>query len=566
MSYLREFPIDRTLEIIGRLIDDCSTHGPLSLSLKKLFDEGRYLELIDFEFDYTEAYSKDDFLYARQIQGFLKKQDFLELGVDREGNAWKTFLAAEESCLRTNERFRSNLAGESPAVHAILFIAARKIASILGDVPTYAELDFSFGPGATTSVKRARSNPRVKLEAPIVCSANFVPHAKEFLAEFPGWRDSHITDENQLRLQLSHAKLQFVPKTSKTLRSIGVEPTLNGLGQKGIGKFLKKRLKRAGVDLSDQSRNQRLAMEGSETGLLSTVDLQSASDTIAYGLVMHLLPWDWFDLLDRFRSPCVSYKDRVLTLEKFSSMGNSYTFELESLIFYSLAYSVCSYLGLDTKDVSCYGDDIIIPTSAYGLLKEILMVCGFSINETKSYSTGPFRESCGADYLVGFDIRPFYLKDRINVRILFLMHNWFIRNCEPELAKLILSYIPSHMQIFGPDGFGDGHLIGSHQLRSSRKLKRAGFEGGFFDTYVAVGNRIKLQELTDYVYPTYSIYVQEETLERQSELNFAGESVEPIHDVVPGFKCFRRVSIYTLRTTVFAKNKNLTSRSLPSFC
>jgi len=554
LSYLREFPIDKTLEIIGRLIDDCSTHGPLSYSLKKLFDEGKYLELIDFEFDYEKAYSKDDFLYARQIQGFLKKQDFLDLGINREDVAWKTFKAAEDLCRNTNERFRSGLAGESSAAHSILFIAARKIASILGDVPTYDELKFSFGPGATTSVKRARSHPRVKLEAPMTCSTSFVPHAKEFLAEFPGWVSSHLDNENCLRLEVSHAKLQFVPKTSKTLRSIGVEPTLNGLGQKGIGTFLKRKLKRAGVDLSDQTRNQKLAKQGSETGLLSTVDLSSASDTISYGLVMHLLPWDWFDLLDRFRSPCVSYKNEVIRLEKFSSMGNSYTFELESLIFYSIAYSVCSYLGLDTKDVSCYGDDIIIPTSAYGLLEEILIVCGFVVNKSKSYFKGPFRESCGADYLVGFDIRPFYLKDRVNVRILFLMHNWFIRNCEPKLAKLIIEYIPSHMRIFGPDGFGDGHLIGSHQLRTSRKLRRAGYEGGFFDTYVAVANRIKLPELSDYVYPTYSIYAQEETLEQASE-NSLLEPVDPVHDIVPGFKCFRRLSIYTLRTTIFAKTK-----------
>lgn len=541
MAYTKLYPTSKSLTIIGRLVGSCmSQGGPLAAKLGTLFLEEKYLELINFKFDYSESFSKDDYYYARQIQGFLSKQDFLDLGLDREKAAWETFLHAEELCKDTNERFRNGLVGVSPDVHAVLFSAARKISTILGDVPTYSELDFSFGPGATTSVKRARSNPRVKLEAPLTCSTSLLPHAKEFLAEFPGWTDSHIREGN-LKMNLSHGKLQFVPKTSKTLRSIGVEPTLNGFGQQGIGRFLKKRLKRSGVDLSDQTKNQRLAREGSLTDCLATVDLSSASDTISYNLVMHLLPWDWFDLLDRFRTPCVSYKDKMVTLEKFSSMGNSYTFELESLIFYSLAFSVCTHLGLDPKQVSTYGDDIILPSAAMTLFAEILKVCGFIVNDSKSYSTGPFRESCGADYFEGCDIRPFYLKDQISVRTLFNMHNWFVRHGEPQLAGLVMIEIPTSDRIFGPDGYGDGHLIGSYRLRSSRSLKRAGFEGGFFDTYLSVNKRIKMRELTDWVYPTYSIYT----------LGDAESSGPRDHDVVPGSQFFKKVSIYTLKRSIF---------------
>lgn len=541
MAYTKLFPIDKSLTIIGRLVGSCSHGGPLSSELAELFNRKQYLDIINYKFDYSLPYSKDDFFYARQIQGFLSKQDFLDLGIDREQVAWDTFMAAEKLCSETNDRFRNNLVGVSSDVHSILFMAARKIETILGDVPTYSELDFSFGPGATTSVKRARSNPRVKLEAPLTCSTSLLPHAKEFLAEFPGWRDSHIHQGN-LKMNLSHGKLQFVPKTSKTLRSIGVEPTLNGFGQQGIGRYLKKRLKRAGVDLSDQTKNQRLACEGSVSNRLATVDLSSASDTISYNLVMHLLPWDWFDLLDRFRTPCVSYKDKIVRLEKFSSMGNSYTFELESLIFYSLAYSVCSFMGLDPKCVSTYGDDIILPSDAMTIFSEILTVCGFIVNESKSYSTGPFRESCGADYLDGLNIRPFYLKDQISVRTLFNMHNWFIRHGEPKLAKLICDEIPTSDRIFGPDGYGDGHLIGSYRLRSSRSLKRSGFEGGFFDTYLSVNKRIQLREMTDWVYPTYSIYT----------LGDAESSGPRDHDVVPGSQFFKKVSIYTLKRSIFS--------------
>lgn len=542
MDYIKEFPIDKSLIIIGRLVETCARlGGPLSQELRKLFLNGDYLGLINFSFDYSKDYSCDDFLYARQIQALLSKQEWLDLGIDKEAVAFTTFMNAEKLCEETNLRFRGDLSDVSSDVNAVLHGASRKIATTLGEVPSLSDLDFSFGPGATTNVKRARSNPRIKLEAHLTCSHEFVSHAKEFLAEFPSWTESHVDENRQLRLYPSHGKLQFVPKSSKTMRSIGVEPTLNGFGQQGIGKYIRKRLQRAGIDLTDQTKNQKLACKGSIDGSLATVDMSSASDTIAYGLVMHLLPWDWFDLLDKFRTGSVTYKNEVIHLHKFSSMGNSYTFELESLIFYSLAYSTCTHMGLDPKVVSVYGDDVIIPVEAMTLFDEVLKTCGFVINLTKSYFQGPFRESCGADYLGGIDIRPFYLKDQVSCRVLFNMHNWFIRHGEPALADEVLKNIPDHMKIFGPDGYGDGHLIGSYRLRGNRKLKRMGHEGGFFDTFVAVSKRIQLRELNDWVYPVYCIYVSG---------NSPDKAISE-HDIVPGVKFYKKVSIYTLKRSIF---------------
>lgn len=543
MDYLKELPDDKSLVIIGRLVETCSQRGgAISKELRKKFLDGHYLEIINFKFNYQDDSDVNDLLYARQIQGFFSKQENLDLGIDRESVAFKTFMEAENLCSRTNEHFRSQLSDVSSDVHSVLYLASRKIAVILGDVPEYSELKFSFGPGATTNVKRARSNPRVKLEAHLSCSNEFVPHAKEFLAEFPGWMEAQSDKQCQINLYPSHGKLQFVPKSAKTLRSIGVEPTLNGFGQQGIGKHIRKRLQRAGVDLTDQTRNQKLACQGSIDGSLATVDMSSASDTIAYGLVLHLLPIGWFELLDRFRTGSVVYKDRVIQLHKFSSMGNSYTFELESLLFYGLAYATCTHLGLNPKDVSVYGDDVIIPVEAMSLFEEVLTVAGFIINTDKSFCSGPFRESCGTDYFEGLDIRPFYLKDKVSCRVLFNMHNWFIRHGEPQLAEIVMEFIPTHLRLFGPDGYGDGHLIGSYRLRSNRALKRMGHEGGFFDTYVAESKRVRLRELTDWVYPTYSIYV-------------SGDNPDKViseHDVVPGAKFYKKVSIYTLKRSIFS--------------
>jgi len=101
--------------------------------------------------------------------------------------------------------------------------------------------------------------------------------------------------------------------------------------------------------------------------------------------------------------------------ELFSSMGNGFTFELESLVFFCLASSVCAVLEIP-EDVTVYGDDIILPTEAVSLLSEVLSFCGFEFNSAKSFwsTSGPlFRESCGRHYLDGIDVTPFYVDEEL---------------------------------------------------------------------------------------------------------------------------------------------------------
>ena len=126
MDYLTELPDDKSLIIIGQLVKTCAQQGgPLSKELEKLFLDGRYRELVDFNFDYTLDFDRDDFLYARQIQGFFSKQKDLDIGIDKEARAFETFMSAEKLCSETNERFRSGLSGVSPDVHAVLHYASR---------------------------------------------------------------------------------------------------------------------------------------------------------------------------------------------------------------------------------------------------------------------------------------------------------------------------------------------------------------------------------------------------------------------------------------------------------
>lgn len=554
-----------SLALIRELSVECAAlGGPISKRLNALVEKGAYRELLEVEIDplALDKDSSNDYLYARQIKALVEKQDFLDLGYDREKEAVSKFRAAEEKCRETNTR----LWNERPKwdVAGVLHTSQRIIASVLGPVPSLEDLPFLFGPGASTNVVGRIASFRTKLAAPMQCSESLVSWLSSFLAELPQWCDTvaakHSTCPETgdgvwtVAVEVRPARLGFVPKTSKTDRTICVEPSLNALGQKGIGSYMKKRLGLFGVDLRDQKRNQDLARYGSESGKFSTIDLSSASDTVSYALVMSLLPSGWFELLDHFRSERVEFGSELVELEKFSSMGNAYTFELESLIFYALALSVCDYLNLLEEpifvdgmlrkelNVVVYGDDIIVPTSAYTLLSEVLTWCGFELNSKKSFCYGYFRESCGADWFNGFDVRPWYLKTEVSERSLYVAHNFFMRKGERSLAAICLRRTVKKMRLYGPEGYGDGHLIGTYTLvyvNGRVNAQRRGYEGGYFRSWKGVPNRYEKGFQTDVLVPSYSCYA------RMGEEN----ATDP--HVVRGTKRYRTTLIYTAKRGIF---------------
>jgi len=518
MSWVRTKPIEQHLlfmKQMSQVLAACG--GPLCKELDALMQVGRFRDVVDFKIDYERGYDYSDYCYARQITALVEKQEFLDLGFDKKGAAVKAFIAAEEKCRETNDRL--DLPCPTRDVSAVLHYATRKIAEVLGDCPTFDELDFFFGPGATTNVKGRHANARRKLSTRMACSEELLPTVGQLLEELPLWVNAVGTPLDQdwsrvsVPVDVSVGKLHFVPKNSKTFRPICIEPVLNSLLQKGYGSVMKRRLRKFGVDLFDQSRNQELAGIGSREGNLATIDLKSASDTVSIGLVFHLLPFDWATRLAECRTGQVECEGVLLNLEKFSSMGNGYTFELESLIFFGLMSGVISYMkqigelgyGFDAP-LGVYGDDLIVPTNCYDLAVKVLSYCGFDVNPQKSFCAGPFRESCGADYFAGRDLRPFYLRKELNDQVLYAFHNWAMRRGELSIARLCLAWTNRKLRIFGPDGFGDGHLIGSWVLQTSRDSRRRGWEFGYFRTY-ALSPKRDLQPLSgDILIPAYSAY------------------------------------------------------------
>jgi hypothetical protein len=477
-----------------------------------------YFTLCHYEL--SPAGNVSTYLHLRQVLAFFQKRSDLDLGIDKKRVAADRFVETEARNRETNAIFRLNSRGGfyfHPRVESILFIAQRKISSILGDAPTLADLKLRFGPGATTQVKKKDASVRRKLAQRFACSEDSLRFLPELLSEMPLWSQvpTSETESISVDVDIHPGRIDFVRKTAKTDRQIGVEPALTGMVQLALGDIIADRLRPWGVDIRDQTRNQRLARLGSIDGGLATLDLSDASNLMASGLVESLLPFDWWDLLRAFRTGNSTLDNQSMRLEMFSSMGNGFTFALETLIFFALAKACEESTG--RGEVSVYGDDIIVPVSAYDLLVNVLTCVGFKVNSKKSFSTGPFRESCGKDYFSGIDVRPCYVKASLTGQTCFTLHNFYVRGMQPVPAQIVLDSIDESLRLWGPDGYGDGHLLGDHSSSLVPHKRELGWGGYTFETYTYKRRKAFYSLGADYVYPAYSIYIRDrEATERDS--------------------------------------------------
>jgi len=410
---------------------DCSK----SLAAAILFEAKEYGQLMELTVDPLDFETAEGFRDAYLACKLLSKCQFIDAGYDKEALALLKFRKFEQQCGETNDRLKwrfssqrikfewdlTNEVGDCSALSfaehdALLSKMRRKISSILGPFNAEEFMDFaSWGPGVTTKLKGGDVSAAKKFQCETGITRDLYPLAEKIIpSAYPGWA-AILKTNGYPTLEIGNAVVT-VPKTSKIDRVIAIEPGLNLWFQKAIGKMIRRRLGRTGIDLNSQIRNQQLAKASSLTGVDATVDFSSASDSIASGLVEELFDSEstWFAVMDICRSrygvigkPGV---DPSLRWKKFSSMGNGFTFELESLIFYAAASVCCEKCGVPVSRISVYGDDVIIPVEAYTTFCSFSKFLGFSVNLEKSFSSGSFRESCGAHYFRGLDCKPVYLE------------------------------------------------------------------------------------------------------------------------------------------------------------
>lgn len=471
MHFDTSFSFEKSVHIIGDLLPHfVSDAHPIS----RLYHDRKWMELSHYEIDPSRLdWHPFDLKGVMQAVAFFSKNASLPLGIDVEQVALTKFLESEKKCKETNNLFRNRSIPftEGGMDASLIFEVQRKIAGILGPFPGVCNFNYGFGPGANVGLSRLTSIRR-KLSACPTCTAGawkYLPVIQEY--------SPHWTATQKVRI-VAGGKYASVPKNAKTNRSILIEPLINSYLQKGVGSYIREKLDRVGINLNDQSFNQHLALLGSQTGEWSTIDLAAASDTISREVVKELLPCDWWFFLEDIRSPIAVLPDgKKLLLEKFSSMGNGFTFELESLIFFAIASVVSEQL------VQVYGDDIVVRSCDFDSVVAALNHFGFSVNPDKSFNTGHFRESCGRDYFGGVPVRPCFVKGKLSIQELFRLHNFFIRDDRADVAECVLKHIPVRFRVFGPDGYGDGHLLGDHPRFLSVSKRRRGWGGYTFRTF-----------------------------------------------------------------------------------
>lgn len=439
-----------------------------------------------------------------QVAAFFKKFQGFSLDRDLEVEAREGFWKSERLCYQSNERlspllFDVNHYGERIG---LFFRQARKeIKSVLGRLPSLGRLQCKFGPGSTflnvgdniTVAHKLSEDYSLTRQASFVlsdwdlsawsrsaaCSAYYMP------LEGGGVRTSYGIDVTQTPSEGDFAirepqyvlgnRFTTVEKDATKLRGICIEPSINVFYQLGVGGYIARRMRRWGWEKETaQDFHKSLARIGSLTGAVATVDLSNASDTICRNLVKLLLPEDWYCLVDSLRSTRTLIDKRWVKLEKFSSMGNGFTFELETLIFWALARALRT-LEPETEDsftpgvtISVYGDDIVLPSSMAQSYLALMSFCGFTANPSKTFVSGSFRESCGGDYFRGVDVRPHYQKEdpcephqiiafanglrRFNIRMSRITMRDF---CRP-LWFSVLDALPRDIRrCRGPEALGD---------------------------------------------------------------------------------------------------------------
>lgn len=216
-------------------------------------------------------------------------------------------------------------------------------------------------------------------------------------------------------------KVQAVPKSYKASRIIAMEATHRQVVARAVGDVIDRHLPRS-VRLHDQSVNQKLARYGSQTGELATLDLSNASDCISKSLFWEIFPYAFTRRIYPLLGTHTEIDGKRRLMQQMSTAGNALTFILESMVFDIICRAAASLgrmfgvqsvgsVTIDDEELiipSIYGDDMITDTRVAELTVEVLTALGFVVNEAKSYLSGPYRESCGAEYYAGVDVSGVY--------------------------------------------------------------------------------------------------------------------------------------------------------------
>lgn len=452
-----------------------------SITVGLLLQYGEYDQLVKLDInplDYVDEHKfRDDYLLTK----CGSKSPNWPTSFDREHEAKSSFWQAEEMCKDTNKR----LIDASNPLPSGVREAIKIFRRILGPVKRqlgFIESQTRFGSGANVGFPAVGKVLSEKFRRSVTLTPSLIPYYRSLLGDI-------VLQDMPPATVVRGNKFATVPKSAKTDRGICKEPLLNSFLQLGIGACIRRRLKHNGCNLNDQTQNQKFA-ENALRDSLATIDLSMASDTLSKECVRLFCDSEWYHLLNIARSPTTDVDGRVVQLEKFSSMGNGYTFELETLVFLSVARGVVPKE--EWHNVNAYGDDIIVPQRYAKEVILCLKFLGFKPNTEKSYLGGLFFESCGKDFFNSRPVRPFYLRGgstKQGIPYPLQVANGLRRyahTCGGEsfcdkrflpLWKSICKKVPKKWRYRVPPSYGDTGINTSLQEAAPRRWSKDGWCG-----------------------------------------------------------------------------------------
>jgi hypothetical protein len=365
----------------------------------------------------------DAILAIRQLTLLFSKYS-LECSRERTKEAMKGYVKCEMDVRAFDSSRPDSLYRDFEATSNALF--ARAFTNVDRKV-YYSEYSPQHGPGAVAD--SLRGNGKYLLRSWTSRLEEIMPSGENLI---PNWRYYDQLQDVDIHEPGSEIPVRVVsvPKTMKTPRIIAIEPACMQYTQQALLPLILDALKsdrflRHALGFEDQTPNQRMALEGSLTGDLATLDLSEASDRVSNQLVRRMTKnhAHMHKAIDASRSRKASVSGHgVVRLAKFASMGSALTFPIEAMVFLTIVIdaiskelntSVARTRMLMQGRVRIYGDDIIVPTEHVQAVIGNLEAFGLLVNRNKSFWTGKFRESCGKEYYDGFDVsvvkarRPF---------------------------------------------------------------------------------------------------------------------------------------------------------------
>jgi hypothetical protein len=384
---------------------------------------------------------------------------------ERADAAELEFLASNERCRVYNETFDPStfngfiaaVLGEvSVMLHNVFCDSVNSIS--LSNIAAFLRV----GPGASSDVRDRLGTFWKLMQGTISFSSVLVYQVYRACTHVSPL--THVAETTRRAMYGRHdflnslAQFLSVPKTGEKNRGICKQPSGNMVLQLSTHEILVRLLKRwFDCNLENQQElNKNLAMLGSlesfnmttRTWNWCTLDLSEASNFPSV-IVRYLFPVAVVQWLVLIRSTYIRVGKRTYEKHMLSTMGNGFTFSLMTLLLSAIVKVLYSFADLPEYDTfanlhslgkkgdriktwAVYGDDIIVDRRVYGPLIKVLSALGFMVNDKKSFSEGPFRESCGGDYYHGYDVRPVFCQSLTTQADIFSLinrlNNWSVKH------------------------------------------------------------------------------------------------------------------------------------------